>query len=259
MSIAAQRFLEKNEIDLKIGQQLYETKDINEILEYYGVSINIGWKDVCIKDILGYDYGWRNEPNDLLKCFNSYFDSEGDTYHSRANSMLDYSSSEMIEKLKASFKNEPICLSEVEDNKYVIGTNGIHRFIILKVSYLGELSKCTTQEEIEEVNKKFTIPVTVQKTDVFKSYCNYLLNRFGNTNLGNFWFKIDRNNPNLSIVDNGSTKLVLTDEELLDYMIANIQSDIIEEGTINYSCRKYPSFNNFMNLYIEKTTKEKRI
>lgn len=257
MITLAQKFLEQNDIDLKLGyQRLYETADINEILERYMVSLNIGWQNVCIKDILGYDYGWRGEPSDLYQSFTSYFDSEGDTYHSRANSMLNYSSSEMVEKLSQSFKDEPISLLEVEKGKYVVETNGIHRFNILKVCYFGEIKKCRSQEEIDAVNKKFTIPVQVSKIDIFKSYCNYLLNRFQSDNV---WFSIDKSNSKLSILSYEMKKITLNNHELLQHISDNIKPEIIEESEINYFCQKYPSFKEFLSLYIEKTKEGKKI
>ena len=259
ISVAAQKFLERNKIDLVEGKErLYETKDINILLDNYMISNDIGNKFVCIKDIYGYSYSWRMESNDLFKSFNNYFNSEGDSYHSRANGMLDYSSDEIVERLENSFIKEPIILLEVEDNKYVVETNGIHRFNVLKVSYLGEISKCKTEEEIERVNKLFTIPVKVNKIDIFKSYCNYLLNKFKKEE-GRFWVSSNTNNSDLCAIEHGDEKFTLTNDELLEYVKNNIKEDAIDDEQIEWFTSQYPSFADFINLYKEKLNEGKNI
>lgn len=261
MSIAAQQFLEKNNILLEKGKhRLYEVKDINIILDEFRVTSDlIREKQICIKDILGFDYSWRRETNDLYQTFNSYFNSEGDSYHSRANGMLEYSSSDIAEKLSASFRVEPIKVVEVEEGKYVVDENGIHRFNILKVSYLGEIAKCTSQEEVEEVNEKFTIPVKVRKIDIFKSYCNYLLNTFKKDSSAFYWIR-SLDESELCSVSYGGTKVTLTNEELLAFVIENVKSEMIEGNWyIEMLADNYDSFKNFIGNYYTMKNERKII
>lgn len=257
MSIEAQKFLENNNIKLEKGQfRLFDAKDINQIIENYSVYYNCDVKQVCIKDIVGYEYAWHKESNDLFESFNNYFNSEGDSYHSRANGMLNYSSSEIIEKIASSFIIEPINVTEFEDNKFVISTNGIHRFHILKVAYLGELAKCKTQEEIDYVNTRFTIPAKVEKIDYFKSYCSYLLNNFHKNANSSFWLRCDKKDPSLCVFDQKTNHFSFTDEELLEYVKSNLYNSVFDNYEIMYYSQKYPSFNDFINNRIKKNNQK---
>lgn len=260
MSIAVKKFLEKNKIELHPGQyKIFETNDINQILSDYMV-VNEGVNSkIYIKNIVGYDYSWRCESNDLFTSFHNYFDSEGDTYHSRANSMLNYSIYEMVSKLESSFKNEPIVLMEVDNNKYIVSNNGIHRFHILKIAYLGRIAKCNTQEEIDEVNSEFVIPCISQKIDVFKSYCNFILNsckkeKYEKT----FWISIDKDNPDLCNVEYNKEKIIVNNEQLLEFVINNINLELLDNYEMEFYQRKYPSFNEFLSNVKEKISKEKK-
>lgn len=259
MSNVAKRFLKENNIALEEGQvRVFETKDINKILAEYGIIYNFEeQKYICIRDIVGFDYSWRGDTNDLYYNFNSYFNDMGDSYHSRANGMLNYLSSDIVEKLMPSFKSEPMKVLEVEDGKCIIYGNGIHRFNILKVSYLGEISKCTSKEKLEEVNKKFTIPVALGKIDIFKSYCNYLLNKFKKNPAMNYWIEV-LEDPNICSVSYNKTKETLTNEELLNFIIDNTELEMIESDLeLARYILDYDSFNSFISNYMELTKERK--
>ena len=58
--------------------------------------------------------------------------------------------------LDISFQREPIKTLEA-DNKHVILTNGMHRFIVLRLLYLNERSKCSN-------NNLDKLPIVVAKT-----------------------------------------------------------------------------------------------
>jgi len=106
MSIVVEKFLKENEFDLKEEQcRLLESRDINQILSDYMVTSNDVSKNVCMKNIVGYDYSRRNESNDLFTSFSNYFDNNGDSYHSRANGMLNYSVNEIVPMLENWWKN----------------------------------------------------------------------------------------------------------------------------------------------------------
>lgn len=257
MSVGARKFLERNNIKLEdLEQSIYEAKDINQILDRYRVSTRITLEQICVRDILGYDYSWRGESNNLLNSFYSYFDTAGDTYHSRANGMLEYDSSEIVDKLGYSFRVEPIEVDEIEHGMYIISNNGIHRFNILKVSYLGELGKCDTDEEKKVIDSKFTIPVKVQKADVFKSYCNYLLNNFGNEKV-HYWLSCDKNDSSLCRVRVGTEEMFFNEEQLGTYVKKNISSEFTNDPEIIYFSQKYSSFGNFMSDFVNDKNNQK--
>lgn len=66
----------------------------------------------------------------------NFFGDKNDGYHTRSLGMLDYTSEEIVPKLQNSFEVEPMILDEVDDGKYCISTNGMHRYTILRIHYL---------------------------------------------------------------------------------------------------------------------------
>ncbi len=246
MSNSAMNFLEKNHIPLSFGMyKICRLQDINQILDSYQVACGSELKNVCVRDILGFDYHLYYGSSDFFTSFCHYFDDKGDSYHSRDNGMLQYSSSEMVERLQKSFEEEPISVKEMDDT-YFISINGLHRFHILKCSYLGEISKCKTREEMDEVDKKFVIPVKVSKIDIFKSYCNFLLHNFS---LGDYWFYCDGKRSDLCEISYSSSKVKLTDYELVSFIKERVDFSKVSIKELDYLCQEYPSFKEFMDEY----------
>ena len=111
------KFLMSHNIDLKTIEKFDDIKvdnkeDINNIIDenkFYS-KFNV-LKNICIADIKGYDYKYVSLNNDnFLENMSRFFDENGFSYEKRSISMLDYSTSEIIDKLSNSFRKEPICL-----------------------------------------------------------------------------------------------------------------------------------------------------
>lgn len=171
-------FISDNGIDLtKIDTKIYLKKDINWIVDKYEVQGRKYNTEISVEDLLGFS----NKADLNLKfpeILDSFFDSFGDSYHSRAVGMLKYDDNTILDNLKSSFEWEPICTIEVDNNKHVINTNGMHRFLILRLLYLHAKSKCENETELESLKQKFTVPVNAVKIDLLKTYCKYLINIF---------------------------------------------------------------------------------
>ncbi|MDD6879633.1 MAG: hypothetical protein PUD59_05385 [bacterium] len=256
MSESVEKFIKKNNISKEIiNKSIFDVNDINRILGENLVTTHRFNTNVCIKDIVGFDYSWRGDTDNLLYNFNKYFDNDGDLYHSRDNGMLEYSTYEMPTKLVNSFLKEPITVIEIENGKCVIESNGIHRFHILKVSYLNEISKCKNDYEKREIDKLFTIPVEKNQVDILKSYSCFMLNNYCINNEKRYWIYVDRKNPDISIISVDNEKIRLTDEELIEFVKKNV--NVSEEELEQYR-KYYPSFNDYVNLiYSDKKERSK--
>lgn len=172
-------FIKRENIDFsKIDRTIYDTKDINEIIKkyrVYGDSVN---ELVSLEQILGIEVEEFDKKSNFPEILDLYFDEYGDSYRSRSISMLEFNEDNVIDGLSSSFKYEPLRLTESDLDKYTISINGIHRFIIMRILYLTAKSKCQNEEELNELIKKYTIPVIVSKIDYLKTYCKYLIDLF---------------------------------------------------------------------------------
>lgn len=245
--------IDLDKIEKLSGSKIQSTEDINVIVYTNGLYSKKEDTYISVGDILGYDYKWRisssQSPN-ILSCFSSYFDRKGMSYQTRSIGMLDYSSEEVITALMQSFKREPIVLSEADEGKYVVSSNGLHRYTILRLHYLNEISKASSEEEKLAIKEKYKIPVKVEKIDYIKTYCNYLLDYF-------FDIKIrmeydDNNNYTGNVVfSEQKTKRIMNDIGLLEFTSSCFQRlnpSFIEtiRRIIDAKCRAYPSFQKFI-------------
>lgn len=181
MNNCNQFFLKQNNIDIdeitrELDCKIYNFGQINPILfenEFQEKEIQ---KEVCIGDVWGNDSN-KNSGN-IFQEMDEYFDENGDGYHTRALGMLELNTENAINQLKESFKYEPIECSHVENGKYVIMTNGLHRFIVLKILYLKEIQEAKgDKEKINQIREKYTIPMGVININSNKAYCQYLIEK----------------------------------------------------------------------------------
>lgn len=248
----------KNGFDLsKIGvmpeSKLYSSKNINRIIFSYGISKASDKTDMSIGDIIGYDYEWRIGSTDvnILSGFENYFNKEGTNYQNRSIGMLDYSSDEVIKQLWKSFSKEPITVREADEGKFIIDNNGLHRYTILRLHYLNELSKASTEEEKQQVKAKYTIPVERKTIDYVKTYCNYLLDYFFDISLS---LEVDENYryTGKSTIHIDKKTILMDDNELIRFVresLTNLPTQYlsdINEAILKNNCQKYPSFQKFI-------------
>lgn len=254
-------FIEKNNININeiySDLRIYNEKEINKII--YENRLDCQREDafISIADIIGYDYTWRNQTNNLAANFSGFF-SMGSSYQQRSISMLEYTSDEVIEGLSRSFKTEPIQILELDGGKKVVTDNGLHRYTVLRLHYINELSKIKgNKEKEEELRKKYTIPVRLTKVDLFKTYCQFLIKEASQDRVyvcNNYDSNFDR--TGLVEVTEGNKRAILNDEELLEYTkykIINMPSQMREWFNlrmVNYS-EQYESFKSFINTYLSK-------
>ena len=178
-------FLSREKIDInKINNleenHIYSASDINYIIDRNKILKNNNLKKkISIADIKGYNYTFYCLSRNCIENISRFFNEQGSGYETRSIGMLDYTSENIVEKLTYSFDREPIYLIEADKNKYIIGDNGLHRFHILKIHFLKELSLLENYNttEINNLKKKYTIDVKVSEVDFFKSYSKYILRK----------------------------------------------------------------------------------
>lgn len=185
MNKTIEKFLESLNIDrekffsLKEAQ-IKDGKDVNSIVSDFGLVMpKMEDRIVSIADIEGFDYIYHELSNEnIIDNLSHFFDTEGNNgYKTRSASMLEIPSNELIGKLGNSFKWEPVHLNEVDQGKYIIGDNGLHRFHVIKTHYLSELSKLEQCDERakEELKRKYSFEVKVSAIDFVKTYSSYVL------------------------------------------------------------------------------------
>ncbi len=152
------------------------------------------------------------ETKKVVENFSIFFSPYGDNYHSRANGMLEYDSVEVMEKLKLSFKKEPVRMYKIKD-KYFISSNGNHRFHLLKMHYLMSSFKG------EDVDGKYVVPALVQELDYVKTYVNFISSLlwdesfYMSSEYDKYYDKTGR-----TVVTYKDETMVLNDEELLSFL-----------------------------------------
>ena len=250
-------FVERNNIDaitLFKSEKfyIYSKTQCNDITSYYQIKKSREHCKISIADIIGCNNEWVNdEQRNILIFMKSYFDSNGDGYHQRSLGLLEYNNDEIIKKLESSFQYEPIILSDFDDDKYFVTNNGRHRYTILRLHYLLE---CMNGGDLEQLKDKYTIPVIIEKTDFFKTYCNYLLCNL-DMSVKFIYNEIDKDGNftgNVVILKNNDSREVIGVDELKNLVALHLESigsnklEIIRE---DYS--KYDSFKRFIDENFE--------
>ena len=252
------RFLDENNIDVEQIRKLPEAKtltgkEINPIAFDYGI-----WKKneegiISITDVIGaYNFMYSNHAN-IIDSMRSYFGDHSNTYASRADGMLSYSNNDIIEKLSNSFKIEPICISEYEPDKYTISSNGMHRYHLLRIHYLNEVTKPgITEEEKERLKQKYSIPVRVAKLDYIKTYCNFILNfvnqdYYVSTELDDNYMLTG----NAVLTELNKETRVLNDTQLIEYVKNKLKEmNELYIPYIDYMSKNIKSLDMFIETYL---------
>ena len=228
---------------------LKSNKDINEVVANYGIfDMNMSYDNnyIYIGDIVGTSH--VNRKVNILNTIANYFEYNGDIYHSRANGLLEYDNGKSLVEglMRKGLEREVIKLNEVEKGVFIVSSNGMHRYTMLRFHYLKDKLNGMTEEELRSI---YTIPVYVSySVNYIKTYSNYLLAK-----LDPNFARINSFQEYTLKYKNGVT-IELTDDLLLDIVRETISkyklSDEIEE-----LIDKYPSFKEYMNLLLEKGVK----
>ena len=264
MNATVEKFIRDNNIDVQQlelldSYMLNSLEDINFILNQYRNYSDRQEREVSIADIEGYDYrSFSLSRDSMVDNMDNFFDAEGSGYKRRSASMLDLTAENIMQRLSPSFEGEPIQLQETEKGRFVIGDNGMHRFHVLRLLYLSELTKIP-KEDVEakaELKKKYTIKANVRTINYFQSYCNFLLKKL--RVIPSFYMSANYDSDcnltgkvDITIEDETRT---LTNEELLSSVKrATKKSEVVKEerffDSIEYYYEKYPSFKEFIDGY----------
>ena len=202
----------------QINLSIMKLKDIDPMLDFYRINYAYEQEKISVGDIVGYEY-FPRQSTDLLKEFSNFFDSNvRDGYRQRSLSMLNLTCENALEELSSSFSEEPIVVCDTLDGRYVVHTNGRHRYSVLRSLYLIEMLRANGDEEKEKmVYEKYKIPVMVMKVDLIKTYTNYIFNFLK----APFWLRTEVDNNccytgRTQIVYSEERREILTNEELLE-------------------------------------------
>ncbi len=231
------------------------TRDVNPIVARFGVFDDVREvRRISIADIMGHDacnYNDRCKGKNILQTMTLFYERGGDGYHTRALGLLDYESgSALLEGLrKRNDDTKDMVVREVEDGKYIISNNGLHRYTLLRFHYLLERSKKEISEE--ELREKYTIPVTFdEKVNHFKTYCNFIILIANNDIRYIDFYNEDKNKCKLSYHSNNSKKEISMEQLLF---LAQQSVDLIDEydiKTISDYYDRVPSFKVFVDTYL---------
>ncbi len=260
------KFIHENDIDVERIRNLPEAKtltgkEINPIAFDYGIWKKNEEKIISITDIIGaYNFMYDKHDN-IIDSMRSYFGDHSNTYASRADGMLSYSNNEIIEKLSYSFKKEPICISEYEPNEYTISSNGMHRYHLLRIHYLNEVTRPgITKEEKERLKQKYSIPVRVAKLDYIKTYCNFVLSLVNND-----YYLSNEYDDNYMLTGNAIVKTPNNDNQVLNdnQLVMYVKNKLKEMNElyipyIEHMCKNIKSLSLFVETYLPEL-KEDRI
>ena len=213
-------FLIKNEIyeeeiRNRVNTKIMSIHDYNPIFGKFGMYNNFEIRNVSIGNIIGYNYEWRDTPNELFASLDSFFDEEGSTYQNRSISMLFKSVKDMLSC--SSFINESIDLVNLGEKEDVlfVSNNGLHRFTVLKILYLKELVNNFSKEY--ELKAKYTIPARVDTIDMIKTYSNYIIYMVLGKNLKNEKIGYYKNTGR-TVLEVDGKKNIFTNEDLLEFL-----------------------------------------
>ena len=136
-------------------------------------------------------------------------------------------------------------IREIEDGKYIVFGNGLHRFTVLRFHYLLDCMK--KEKSKDELRELYKIPVTIDsKTNYMKTYCNYLI-KIANPEISSISFY----NENEIIVHYNSEDKIINEETLLNLAIESI--DMLNGYyllEVQDFYKKIASFHDFIDKYI---------
>lgn len=126
---------------------------------------------IPISKMVGCNESHLSDDKSLISSFSNFFDSsKNDSYHTRGFSLLNVSFEDIMKVISPSFNEEPMKTISI-DNRYYIGNNGLHRFILLKLFYMAELYQ---GKSVQELDEKYQVKVLDREIDIFKTFTNYI-------------------------------------------------------------------------------------
>lgn len=213
--------LKMNHIDQSAFIEMFRDEKVVRYEEYdsslsrfaiYGESKK---EKVDITRVLG-TFNYILENDNFLDNFSLLFDPNGDSYHSRANGMLKYSSEELASKLDGSFTVEPIKVYKIKDDYFIDG-NGVHRYFLFRMHSL--MNKYLNK------SSEYEVPVISNELDYIKTYANFI----GSLLWDEKFYVYQHYDENYSFtgkarVSYKKENYIMSDNELIDFMREKINS-----------------------------------
>ncbi len=230
----------------------YSSLDINHIISRFGVFDSI-YEEVLISvaDLIGHDCcindagGFKG--SNILYTFENFFEYNGDRYHTRAIELLNYKSGEELlkELERRNHDTSDMAVQEIEEGKFIVSSNGMHRFTVLRFHYLLDLMKKEKSES--ELRELYKIPVHLEsKVNYLKTYCNYIL-KMSNQDIS--YIRFDYKSDNITInYKSGEKSPVINTEQLLNMTIQSVNYlNNISLTQISLYYNRYESFKKFID------------
>jgi len=225
MSEDLENLLIRNNINMndfldKMGNELLLTayEEYDPLISRFAITDERKPGKVSISEILGYR-AYHMQSRNILNNFENFFDSYGDGYHSRSVSMLNYKPEEIMAGLSESFKIEPIKLNKI-GNKYFISSNGLHRFMILKINYLIQLYKGIPEYELA---KEYSVPVEYTEINLNKTYLNYIASLFITDKFDVRAELVDFKYTDNLYVKFNNEEYIFNEEELKEFLLSKLE------------------------------------
>lgn len=229
------------------------TYDINPIIRNYGIFDYVDEKiEVSIADLIGHDAinncgGYKGK--NILYTFENFFKKNSDSYHTRALGLLEYrTGEELLEELEKRHDTVDMKVNQIENGKYVVSSNGLHRFTVLRFHYLLDCMR--NKKSKEELHELYKIPVNLINTTNFKkTYCNYLLQK-ANPDISSISF--DHKKDEITIFYGSAMPCQVINEEKL-LLLAVQSADMLDSKSLSevtFFYKNYLSFREFIDKYI---------
>lgn len=229
-------FIQKSDFKIDVWQTNISNNELH--LAGFGEKKQ---KKVPLSMILGFSDSYCKISKSFFENFSNFFDSsQTDGYHTRAISMLDYPVDEIVDKLSESFIDEPIKTISI-DGKYYISSNGLHRFMALKIYYMLEIYKGKTREELDQ---KYMITVNDTELNSFKIFAKYLGSKF------NPRIEYDDNDDISQWLDKVKEKIKTLNESEYNFLIRILSFTHFEQDNSGIIMIKY-LFENFPNIVLD--------
>ena len=249
-------FLQKNNIDINTIQNsnfhIKSDSEINPILNRYYIPGKTIKKEVSIAHILGYSYENLDLGSNLIENLSHFFNSDGTTYQRRSVGMLTMERDQCVETLKTVSKRDTIYVRECEGKKYIITTNGMHRYHVLRFHYLNELSQVNISDktQVKALQDKYTIPVEVQETDYIKTYSYFILRKLIPQIRLEAEYDSNYEITGNVVIDIQDKQKVLKDNQLLDFLQKTIMQnkEKVDQyaDILKYYQETIPTFKKFL-------------
>ena len=221
---------------------VYRPEDVNRIIRDNYIRLKEGSekKRINIANIVG-SYTEFSSKN-ILEIMSKYFKYGGQKFSSRDNDFLNFESFEEAIKV---LKNKPIDVCEYDKGNYVVGNDGIHTYMMLRMLFLDDYYK--GKINLKKFNDDYLVPVTVERIDLDMTYSQFLIRELFGPNSS-----IERKSENKFILDLEYGKDGSYCKEVNRKIIKNIISEALEyypSKELSHIKNAYQDYDTFRDYF----------